>query len=60
MTDKKGKKKLTIEEEEKLAFHVKLFPCLFDKTDKGYKERECIANAWQQVASSLDFIDDGK
>lgn len=61
MTDKRENKKLSLEEEEKLTFHVKLFPCLFDKSEKGYKERDCVANAWKQVAESLDFIaDDGK
>lgn len=61
--EKKGRKKkstrLTIEEEEKLAHHVKMYPCLFDKTDKGFKERDCTANSWQQVASALEFVDDG-
>lgn len=58
MADKK--KKLSIDQEEKLAFQVKRFPCLFDKTDKGYKEKDCVANCWNEVADSLDFIENGK
>ena len=53
-------KKLTIEQEENLAFEVKKFPCLFDKTKKGYKEKDCVANAWNEVASSLEFAENGK
>jgi len=62
MTDKKRERKilrgikLTIEEEEKLAFHVKKYPCLFDKTDKGHKQRDCVGNSWQQAASALEYI----
>jgi len=52
--------KLSLDKEEKLAFEVKKYPCLFDKTDKGYKERDCIANAWKEVADSLEFLESGK
>ena len=43
------------EEEEILAVHVKKYPCLFDKTDKGCKEKDCVGNAWEAVASSLEM-----
>ena len=33
------RRKLSLGNEEKLSFQVKKFPCLFDKTDKGYKEK---------------------
>ena len=58
MVDKQ--KKLSIEEEEILAVNVKNYPCLFDKTDKGYKEKDCIANAWEKIADSLEFIENGE
>ena len=54
------KTKLTIENEEQLAHEVKKYPCLFDKADKGYKEKDCVSNAWREVATSLDFIRSGK
>ena len=54
------RRKLSLGNEEKLSFQVKKFPCLFDKTDKGYKEKDCTSNAWKAVADSLDFLTDGK
>jgi len=38
--------KLTLEQEEILSFQVKKYPCLFDKSDKGYKEKDCVGNAF--------------
>ncbi|XP_057302855.1 uncharacterized protein LOC130637019 [Hydractinia symbiolongicarpus] len=52
-------KKLSFEEEEKLAFRVEDYPCLFDKTDRGYKEKDCVKNAWEEVANSLEFLENG-
>ena len=55
------RKKLSFQEEEKLSFQVKKFPCLFDKSDKGYKEKDCVANAWKAVADDcLEFMNDGE
>ena len=45
--------KLTLVQEELLSEKVKLFPCLFDKADKGHKEKDIVSNAWQ----SLFFFD---
>lgn len=53
-------KRLTIEQEEVLAFNVKNYPCLFDKKDKGYKEKDCVANAWKEVSNSIEFSENGK
>ena len=53
-------RKLSLEQEEILAFRVKEYPCLFDKTDKGYKEKDCVANAWKEVADSLEFTENGE
>ena len=53
-------RKLSLEQEEVLAFRVKEYPCLFDKTDKGYKEKDCVANAWKEVADSLEFTENGE
>ena len=52
-------RKLSLEQEEVLAFRVKEYPCLFDKTDKGYKEKDCMANAWKeefQICVPFDFV----
>ena len=57
MADKQ--KRLSIEEEELLAFEVKQYPCLFDKVDKGYKEKDCVANAWKEVDDELEFTKNG-
>ena len=51
---------LCLADEERLAETVKVFPCLHDKTKKGYKEKDVITNAWNSVANQLDFIEDGK
>ena len=53
-------KKLTLGQEEILAYEVKFYPCLFDKAEKGYKERDYTANAWEEVANSIAFIENGK
>ena len=57
MVDKMSK--ISSEEEEFLAEKVKQFPCIFDKCDKGYKEKDCVSNAWNSVADSLEFIENG-
>lgn len=36
---------LSLSEEELLAEKVKCFPCLFDKADKAYKEKDSVRNA---------------
>ena len=53
-------RKLSLEREEVFAFRVKEYPCLFDKTDKGCKEKDCVANAWKEVAGSLEFTENGE
>ena len=56
-----GKKKsITLLQEENLAEYVKKYPCLFDKTDKGFKEKDVVNNAWDEIATNLDFVENGK
>ena len=50
-------KGLSLVEEEKLSETVRNFPVLYDKSKKGYKERDAVKNAWTEVARSLDFIE---
>ena len=49
----------SLQDEELLAEEVKLFPVLYDKTEKGYKEKDVVTNAWVIVAEKLDFIENG-
>ena len=51
---------LTLQEEEILSEKVKQFPVLYDKTVKGYKEKDVVKNAWDKVAESLDFVENSK
>ena len=51
---------LYLADEERLAETVKAFPCLYDKTKKGYKEKDVVTNARNSVANQLDFFEDGK
>ena len=51
---------LSLQQEAQLADEVRLFPCLYDKTEKGYKEADVVADAWDRIAEKLDFIEDGK
>ena len=50
---------LSLQDEELLAEEVKRFPVLYDKTEKGYKEKDFVTDAWVKVAEKLDFIESG-
>ena len=50
---------LCLANEEGLSEIVKTLPCLYDKTTKGYNEKDVSANTWNKVAEQLDFIEDG-
>ena len=34
-------------------------PCLYDKSEKSFKERDVNKNAWSKVAEKLDFLQNG-
>ena len=40
-------------EDESLSNEVQKYPCLYDKGNKGYKERDRRSNAWRRVESEL-------
>ena len=42
-----GRTTRDIEEDEVLAVEVRKYPCLYDKSEKGYKERDRVRNAWK-------------
>ena len=50
---------LCLQEEEMLAEKVKDFPVLYDKRVKGFKEKDAVQNAWEKVAESLNFAENG-
>ena len=39
---------------------VRLYPTLYDKSDKGYTERYVVIKAWNKVAEKIDFVEDGR
>ena len=46
-------------EKEMLAEKVKGFPVVYDKRVKGFKEKYAVQNAWEKVAESLEFAENG-
>ena len=52
------RKGLSLLDEEKISEAVRNFPVLYDKSHKGYKERDTVKNAWTEVANSLQVIED--
>ena len=49
------KKKASLLEEETLAEVVRRYPCIYDKADKGYKEKDRKSNAWKEIDAELGF-----
>ena len=58
--EKKMANQLSLKEEEMLAEKVKHFSVLHRKQVKGYKERDVVTNAWDTVASDLEFPENSK
>ena len=52
--------KLSIVQEENLCELVRQYPVIFDKSHKGYKGKDVEQNAWQEIASALDFLSTAK
>ena len=50
---------LCLQEEDMLAEKVQGFPVLYDKRLKGFKEKDAVQSAWEKVAESLDFEENG-
>ena len=46
-------------EEGKLSEAVRQYPFLHNKAHKGYKERDAVTNAWEELAKELDFLENG-
>ena len=45
-----------ISREEELSETVRSFPVLYDKSHKGFKEKDAVKNAWDGVVTALKFI----
>ena len=43
-----------------MAEIVREYPALYDKSHKGYMQRDTNFNAWNEVAEVLDFVEDGE
>ena len=48
-----------LQEDELLTEEVRKYPCLYDKSDKGCKERDRTSNAWRAVDLALGY-EEGK
>ena len=48
-----SKKMATVKSDEKLAFEVRKFPCLYDKSLSSYKENQPKKNAWKEIDQAL-------
>ena len=44
--------KSNLKEEERLAEEIRKFPCLYDKSNEGYKEKDREKNAWRHGVKS--------
>ena len=51
---------LTLQEEEILCKKVKQYPVLYNKQQKGYREKDEVSNTWNAVAKDIEFIENGK
>ena len=47
--------KCNIQDDNRLAEEVQKYPCLYDKGNKGYRERDRKENAWRAVELKLGF-----
>ena len=47
--------KSNLKEEGRLAEEIRKFPCLYDRSNEGYKEKVRKKNAWCEVENTLDY-----
>ena len=59
MTEKR-RQALSLQECEELAEAVREYPCLYDKSNKEYKDKIVTENAWKKAADKLMFTENGK
>ena len=42
-----------IREDEKLSIKIRKYPCLFNISNAGYKEKDRFENAWKEINDQL-------
>ena len=42
-----------IREDEQLSIKIRKYPCLFNISNAGYKEKDRVENAWKEIDNSL-------
>ena len=47
--------KSNLKEEERLPKEIRKFPCLYDKGNEGYKEKDRNKNGWREVENALGY-----
>ena len=52
--------KLSIVQKENICELVRQYPAIIDKSHKGYTEKNLEEDAWQEIASALDFLSTSK
>ena len=50
---------LSISKKEKLIEAVRLNPCLYDKTDPDFKDKNVKVNTWKKIAREIDLTEKG-
>ena len=46
-----------LQDDERLSIEVHKYKCLYDKTSKGYKEKDRVINAWNAVEVALELAE---
>ena len=44
-----------MQKDEVLSEAVREFPCIYDKSHKGHKDKVVAANAWKKVMEKVDY-----
>ena len=57
--EKNIENKLDIVQEKFFCKLVRQLPVIFDKSHRGYKEKDTEVNAWIEIVNFLDFISNG-
>ena len=42
-----------IREDGRLSIEIRKYPCLFGKSNAGYKKKDRVGNAWEEIDNSL-------
>ena len=43
-----------IREDEQVSVGIRKYPCLFDKSNSGYMEKDRVENAWKEIDNLLE------